>query len=80
MLKMKELVELKTEKEKEVNEAKEAVELRLREVGNLVHDSVPYDNNEVMGVSLTTMINGGIEKVNIVCSMKAVRLCIFLRR
>jgi seryl-tRNA synthetase len=80
MLKMKELVELKTEKEKEVNEAKEAVELRLREVGNLVHDSVPYDNNEVMGVNLTTMINGGIEKVNVVCSMKAVRLCIFLRR
>jgi seryl-tRNA synthetase len=77
---MKELVELKTEKEKEVNEAKEAVELRLREVGNLVHDSVPYDNNEVMGVSLSTMINGGIEKVNIVCIMKAVRLCISLRR
>jgi hypothetical protein len=73
-------VELKTEKEKEVNEAKEAVELRLREVGNLVHDSVPYDNNEVMGVSLSTMINGGIEKVNIVCIMKAVRLCISLRR
>jgi seryl-tRNA synthetase len=80
MSKMKELVELKTEKEKEVNEAKEAVELRLREVGNLVHDSVPYDNNEVMGVSLSTMINGGIEKVNIVCIMKAVRLCISLRR
>jgi seryl-tRNA synthetase len=59
MSKMKELVELKTEKEKEVNEAKEAVELRLREVGNLVHDSVPYDNNEVMGVSLTMMMNSG---------------------
>lgn len=59
MSKMKELVELKTEKEKAVNEAKEAVELRLREVGNLVHDSVPFDNNEVMGVSLTMMMNSG---------------------
>jgi seryl-tRNA synthetase len=54
MSKMKELVELKTEKEKEVNEAKEAVELRLREVGNLVHDSVPYDNNEDNNVVVRT--------------------------
>lgn len=34
-------------KEKEVEEVKEAVDVRLREVGNLVHDSVPVDNNEV---------------------------------
>lgn len=41
------LEEEKIAKEKEVTEAWAAVEARLREVGNLVHDSVPVDNNEV---------------------------------
>lgn len=41
------LEEEKIAKEKEVTEAWAAVEVRLREVGNLVHDSVPVDNNEV---------------------------------
>jgi seryl-tRNA synthetase len=40
------LEEEKIAKEKEVTEAWAAVEVRLREVGNLVHDSVPIDNNE----------------------------------
>lgn len=41
------LEEDKIVKEKEVAEALAAVEAQLREVGNLVHDSVPVDNKEV---------------------------------
>lgn len=37
----------KAAKEKETADCKTAVEASLRLVGNLVHDSVPIDNNEV---------------------------------
>lgn len=41
------LEEAKIQKEKETAECKTAMEASLRLVGNLVHDSVPVDNNEV---------------------------------
>lgn len=41
------LEEAKVAKEKEAVECKAAMEAKLRLVGNLVHDSVPVDNNEV---------------------------------
>ncbi|CAK7336653.1 unnamed protein product [Dovyalis caffra] len=34
------------DEEKEVQEAKDALYSRLSTIGNLVHDSVPFDNNE----------------------------------
>ncbi|XP_024392826.1 serine--tRNA ligase [Physcomitrium patens] len=40
------LEEAKVAKEKEAVECKAAMEAKLRLVGNLVHDSVPVDNNE----------------------------------
>ncbi|KAJ7297979.1 hypothetical protein O6H91_Y025000 [Diphasiastrum complanatum] len=42
----KDLLKLIIEKEVEVQEAKSAVDLRLKVIGNLVHDSVPVSNNE----------------------------------
>ncbi|KAL1549674.1 serine--tRNA ligase [Salvia divinorum] len=38
--------ELTAQKEAEVQEALTAVQIKLRSIGNLVHDSVPVDNNE----------------------------------
>ncbi|KAG6430305.1 hypothetical protein SASPL_108369 [Salvia splendens] len=38
--------ELTTQKEAEVQEAFSALQCKLRNIGNLVHDSVPVDNNE----------------------------------
>ncbi|BBN20049.1 seryl-tRNA synthetase [Marchantia polymorpha subsp. ruderalis] len=40
------LLKERTEKEAEEAQAKEAVDTKLRLIGNLVHDSVPIDNNE----------------------------------
>ena len=36
-----------TEKEAEVREAYAALKAKLETVGNLIHDSVPVDNDEV---------------------------------
>ncbi|KAL3677180.1 hypothetical protein R1sor_027128 [Riccia sorocarpa] len=40
------LLKAKGEKEVEVAQAKEALDTKLKLIGNLVHDSVPIDNNE----------------------------------
>lgn len=39
--------ELTVQKEAEVQAALAALQAKLGEIGNLVHDSVPVDNNEV---------------------------------